>query len=83
MADSAEIAIRVARALEAAGVEYFLGGSMASSVQGGPRLTRDDDFVVAVGKEFHLSIRKRVSLTFVMVGQRGDVNPARSGRKQR
>lgn len=41
-----EIALAVGRALESIGVEYFLGGSMASSVQGEPRLTQDLDFVV-------------------------------------
>jgi hypothetical protein len=41
-----EIAVAVARALESIGVEYFLGGSMATSVQGEPRLTPDLDFVV-------------------------------------
>ena len=34
-----EIALAVGKALESVGVEYFLGGSMASSVQGEPRLT--------------------------------------------
>lgn len=41
-----EVALAVGRALESIGVEYFLGGSMASSFQGHPRLTNDLDFVV-------------------------------------
>ncbi len=41
-----EVALRVARACEAAGVDYFLGGSVASSLQGDPRATNDIDFVV-------------------------------------
>ncbi len=41
-----EVALAVARALEATGVGYFLGGSMASSLYGQPRLTNDLDFVV-------------------------------------
>lgn len=41
-----EVTIAVARAFEAAGIEYFLGGSMATSFQGHPRLTNDIDFVV-------------------------------------
>ncbi|MFT3713149.1 MAG: hypothetical protein QM817_36300 [Archangium sp.] len=41
-----EVAIAVARAFERAGIEYFLGGSMATSFQGQPRLTNDLDFVV-------------------------------------
>ncbi len=51
-----EVAIAVARAFEAAGVGYFLGGSMASSFQGQPRLTNDIDFVV------HLRISQIVAL---------------------
>jgi len=42
----AELAVHVAAALEQAGVGYFLGGSVASSLQGQPRLTNDIDFVV-------------------------------------
>jgi hypothetical protein len=41
-----DLALRVARALESAGVDYFLGGSVASSLQGDPRTTNDIDFVV-------------------------------------
>lgn len=41
-----DVALAVARALEACGIEYFLGGSMASSLYGHPRLTNDLDFVV-------------------------------------
>jgi hypothetical protein len=36
----------VARALTARGIGYFLGGSLASSLQGEPRSTNDIDFVV-------------------------------------
>jgi hypothetical protein len=43
-----DIALKVARALTAAGAEYFLGGSLASSLQGEPRATNDIDFVVAL-----------------------------------
>jgi len=41
-----EVGLAVARALESIRVEYFLGGSMASSFHGQPRLTNDLDFVV-------------------------------------
>lgn len=41
-----DVALSVARALESCGVDYFLGGSMASSLYGQPRLTNDIDFVV-------------------------------------
>ncbi|WP_240806730.1 hypothetical protein [Polyangium spumosum] len=43
-----DVALRVAAALEAVGCEYFLGGSVASSLQGEPRATNDIDFVVAM-----------------------------------
>jgi hypothetical protein len=41
-----EVALRVARALAAAQVPYVLGGSVATSLQGEPRATRDIDFAV-------------------------------------
>lgn len=43
-----DVALRVARALEAVGAEYFVGGSVASSLQGEPRATNDIDFVVSM-----------------------------------
>lgn len=44
--DVIAVALQCAGALEAAGVGYFLGGSLASSLQGEPRATNDIDFVV-------------------------------------
>lgn len=46
VADALDIALLVARALDAVGAPYFLGGSLASSLQGEPRATNDIDFVV-------------------------------------
>ena len=46
-----DIALRVARALEAAGVRYALGGSVATSLQGEPRSTNDIDFAVQLASE--------------------------------
>lgn len=43
-----DVAYRVAQALEHAGCPYFLGGSVASSLQGEARSTNDVDFVVAL-----------------------------------
>lgn len=40
------VALQCAEAFEKAGVAYFLGGSLASSLQGEPRATNDIDFVV-------------------------------------
>jgi len=42
------VALRVAEALEACGVRYLVGGSVASSVCGEPRATLDIDMVVAL-----------------------------------
>lgn len=44
--DALDVAVLVAQALESVGVPYFLGGSVASSLQGEPRSTNDIDFVV-------------------------------------
>ena len=41
-----QIALRVGAALEALGVAYHLGGSLASSIHGEPRATNDIDMVV-------------------------------------
>jgi hypothetical protein len=47
-----DIALKVAVALTSVGVEYFVGGSLASSLQGEPRASNDIHFVIAlpVGK---------------------------------
>jgi hypothetical protein len=41
-----EVALAVARALEQCGIDYTLGGSVATSLQGEPRSTNDIDFAV-------------------------------------
>lgn len=43
-----DIALKVARALSVVGAEYFVGGSLASSLQGEPRATNHIDFVIAL-----------------------------------
>jgi hypothetical protein len=43
-----DVALRVAGALESLGCEYFIGGSLASSIQGEPRATNDIDIVVSM-----------------------------------
>src|SRR3954454_4790447 len=43
-----DIALLVGAAFDAVGCEYFLGGSVASSLQGEPRATNDIDFIVAM-----------------------------------
>ncbi|MBX3229734.1 MAG: hypothetical protein KIT84_05320 [Labilithrix sp.] len=44
--DAIAVALRVAAAIEAVGGTYFVGGSVASSLQGEPRSTNDIDIVV-------------------------------------
>lgn len=44
--DPIDVALLVAKVLEELGIEYFIGGSLASSVDGEPRATNDIDFVV-------------------------------------
>jgi hypothetical protein len=46
VADPIAVALRVAQALEACGVRYLVGGSLASSISGEPRSTLDVDMVV-------------------------------------
>jgi hypothetical protein len=43
-----DIALKVAIALTSVGAEYFVGGSLASSLQGEPRATNDIDFVISL-----------------------------------
>lgn len=49
--DEYDVALRVALALESAGIDYALGGSLASSLQGEPRSTNDVDFAVRLTEE--------------------------------
>lgn len=46
--DVLDVALHVAAAIEACGGEYFVGGSVASSLQGEPRATNDIDFVLSL-----------------------------------
>lgn len=46
-----DVAVLVARAIERIGVDYALGGSVATSLQGEPRSTNDIDFAVRLAEE--------------------------------
>ena len=46
--DAIAIALRVGEAIESVGGAYFVGGSLASSLQGEPRATNDIDLVIDV-----------------------------------
>lgn len=47
-ADAIGVALDVAKAIESVGGEYFVGGSVASSLQGEPRATNDIDIVLTL-----------------------------------
>ncbi len=46
--DAIGVALEVAHAIETVGGEYFIGGSVASSLQGEPRATNDIDIVLTL-----------------------------------
>ena len=46
--DAITVALLVAKALMAAGADYFVDGSVASSMHGDPRSTNDIDFVIDI-----------------------------------
>lgn len=46
--DPISVALVVAEVLESLGIPYFVGGSVASSVDGEPRATNDVDFVIDI-----------------------------------
>jgi hypothetical protein len=48
VSDPLAVAISVAQILEACGLRYLVGGSLASSMNGEPRSTLDVDIVVAM-----------------------------------
>jgi len=48
MNDAVSVALRVSEILEACGLRYLIGGSLASSMSGEPRTTLDVDIVVAL-----------------------------------
>jgi len=48
LVDALDVALRVTAALESVGADYFVGGSVASSLQGEPRATNDIDIVVSM-----------------------------------
>jgi len=50
ISDPVRVALIVAEAIEACGVRYLVGGSMASSISGEPRSTLDVDLVVELAE---------------------------------
>jgi len=51
LAEPIKITKRVTQALEALGLRYFVGGSLASSLYGIPRATQDVDIVADIGED--------------------------------
>jgi hypothetical protein len=51
VSDTIRVALIVAEELEACGVRYLVGGSLASAVSGEPRSTLDVDLVVELAEK--------------------------------
>jgi hypothetical protein len=64
--DTTEVAVQLARAMERAGVEYAVGGSVASSAYGEPRATRDLDFAVRLTPRLVPSLLESLGPDFVV-----------------
>lgn len=69
--DPLDIALLVAASIERAGGRYFVGGSVASSLQGDPRSTNDIDFVVELTRvrAFAEALGPNFEVDEVMVSQ--------------
>jgi hypothetical protein len=74
-----DVAIRVAKALERCGVEYVIGGSVASSLMGESRATQDIDFAVALSQEHVLPLIEALGEDF-SVDEEGLREAVRLGR---
>jgi hypothetical protein len=64
--DEYEVALRVAAALDDLSIEYALGGSLASSLQGEPRSTNDIDFAVRLHDRDVARLIERLGPDFVI-----------------
>lgn len=81
MADLDEygVALRVAAVLDEMGVDYTLGGSLASSLHGDPRSTNDIDFAVRLEPQHVSGLIERLGPEFV-VDEEGLREAVRLGR---
>jgi hypothetical protein len=59
-----DIALKVAVALTSVGGEYFVGGSLASSLQGEPRATNGIDFVISLPAGRVIALRDALGANF-------------------
>lgn len=64
--DEYRVALRVASVLEELGVEYTLGGSLASALHGEPRSTNDIDFAVRLEPQHVSGLIDRLGPEFVV-----------------
>jgi len=64
--DEYGVALRIAAVLEELGVEYTLGGSLASSLHGEPRSTNDIDFAVRLEPRHVSRLIDRLGPEFVL-----------------
>jgi hypothetical protein len=65
-ASELDVALRFAAVLEELGIEYALGGSLASSLQGEPRSTNDVDFAVRLEEHHVTPLVARLGPDFVV-----------------
>ena len=65
--------------LDAVGVDFMIGGSVASSIYGEPRTTRDVDIVVAVDDTSLRDLFARFDRTRVYIDEPADDQPVRAG----
>lgn len=75
-ADVVEVASRIGRALEAAGIDYAIGGALALGVHGALRATRDVDVNVFTEPNRLGEVLSSLSLTGVAVDARAAVEEA-------
>jgi hypothetical protein len=64
--DEFGVALRVAAVLDELGIEYTLGGSLASSLYGEPRSTNDVDFAVRLEEHHVARLVERLGPEFVV-----------------
>ncbi|TAN22263.1 MAG: hypothetical protein EPN33_08315 [Acidobacteria bacterium] len=66
--DTPRIAVQVAAALEASGIRYVIGGSVASSIAGEPRSTLDIDIAVELSESALVRLTAALGPDFYLDG---------------
>ena len=83
MSDPVAVALSVAQALEACGLRYPVGGSLASSMSGEPRSTLDVDIVVAMTESDTGKVTEALRVEFDVDETGGDASGSRAFDRQR